>query len=39
MGYVFARLIDKGLYTIDKVPSKYQAATKAAYKELFGIDL
>ena len=39
MGYIFARLIYKGIYTIDKVPAKYVDATKAAYKDLYGIDL
>lgn len=39
MGYVYARLIYKGLKTIDDVPKKYVKATKEAYKDLYGIDL
>lgn len=39
MGYVYARLIHKGLRTLDSVPKKYQAATKAAYKDIYGIEL
>ena len=39
MGYIFARLIHKQIYTMDRVPSKYQDATKIAYKKLYGIDI
>lgn len=47
MGKIYARLIHKqvaedintGYYTINDVPAKYQAATRAAYKELFGVDV
>lgn len=39
MGYIYARLIYKGLRTFDKVPKKYQEATKAAYKDIYGIEL
>jgi hypothetical protein len=39
MGYIFARLIYKGLRTMADVPDKYKAATRAAYKDLFGIDV
>lgn len=39
MGYIYARLIFKGLRTFDSVPKKYQAATKAAYKDIYGIEL
>ena len=39
MGYVFARLIFKGIKTLKDVPDKYKEATKAAYKDLYGIDI
>ena len=39
MGHIYARLIYKGLRTLDSVPKKYQAATKAAYKDIYGIEL
>lgn len=39
MGYIYARLINKGLKTIADVPDKYKAATRAAYKDLFGVDV
>lgn len=39
MGYVYARLIYKGLRTLDRVPKRYQAATKAAYRDIYGIGL
>lgn len=39
MGYVYARLIHKGLRTIEQVPEKYVDATKAACKDLYGIEL
>ena len=39
MGYIYARLIRKGLRTFDSVQKKYQAATKAAYKDIYGIEL
>ena len=39
MGYIYARLIYKGRRTLDSVPKKYQAATKAAYKDIYGIEL
>lgn len=39
MGYVYARLIYKGLKTIDDVPAKYRQATREAYFELYGIEL
>ena len=39
MGYIYARLIRKGLRTFESVPKKYQAATKAAYKDIYGVEL
>lgn len=39
MGYIYARLIFKGLRTFDSVPEKYRAATKAAYRDIYGIGL
>lgn len=39
MGYIYARLIYKGLRTFDSVTKKYQAATKAAYKDIYGVEL
>ena len=39
MGYIYARLIFKGRRTFDGVPKRYQAATKAAYKDIYGIEL
>ena len=39
MGYIYARLIRKGLRTFESVTKKYQAATKAAYKDIYGIEL
>lgn len=39
MGYIYARLIYKGLRTFDSVPKKYQADTKAAYEDIYGIEL
>ena len=36
MGYVYARLIHKGLKTINDVPVRYQEATREAYLELYG---
>lgn len=39
MGHIYARLIYKGLRIFDSVPKKYQAATKAAYKDIYGIEL
>lgn len=39
MGYIYARLIYKGIKTIDNVPSKYLDVTKAAYKDLYGEDI
>ena len=39
MGYIYARLIRKGLRTFESVPKKYQAAAKAAYKDIYGIEL
>lgn len=39
MGYIYARLIYKGLRTLDSVPEKYRDATKAAYKDVYGIEL
>lgn len=39
MGHIYARLIYKGLRTFDSVPEKYQAATKAAYKDIYGIEI
>lgn len=39
MAKVYARLIYKGLKTIDEVPVKYQAATREAYYELYGEEL
>lgn len=46
MGKIYARLIfknvvdgvDTGYASIADVPAKYQAATRTAYKELFGVD-
>lgn len=39
MGYIYARLIYKGLRTLDSVPAKYKDATKAAYEDIYGIEL
>lgn len=39
MGHIYARLIFKGIRTFDSVPDKYQAATKAAYKDIYGVEL
>lgn len=39
MGYIYARLIFKGLRTFDSVPEKYRDATKAAYRDIYGIGL
>lgn len=39
MGYVYARLIRKGLRTIEQVPERYVDATKAAYRDLYGIEI
>ena len=39
MGYIYARLIFKGIRTFVSVPKKYQAASKAAYKDIYGIEL
>lgn len=39
MGHIYARLIYKGLRTFDSVPKKYQAATKAAYRDIYGVEL
>lgn len=39
MGYIYARLIFKGLRTFDSVPDKYKDATRAAYEDLYGITL
>lgn len=39
MGYIYARLIFKGLRTFESVPAKYQDATKAAYEDIYGIIL
>lgn len=39
MGYIYARLIHKELRTFDSVPEKYKAATKAAYKDIYGFEL
>ena len=39
MGYIYARLIFKGIRTFESVPKKYQAATKAAYEDIYGIGL
>lgn len=39
MGYIYARLIFKGIRTFDSVPAKYKDATKAAYKDICGIEL
>lgn len=39
MGYIYARLIHKGLRTFESVPEKYRDATKAAYMDIYGIDL
>lgn len=39
MGYIYARLIHKGLRTFDSVPEKYKEATQAAYKDIYGIEL
>lgn len=36
MGYIFARLIHKGIKKIEDVPAKYLEATKAAYFDLYG---
>lgn len=39
MGYIYARLIFKELRTFDSVPAKYKDATKAAYKDIYGVEL
>ncbi|MDD7203745.1 MAG: CD1375 family protein [Coriobacteriaceae bacterium] len=39
MGYIYARLIFKGIRTFKSVPAKYKDATKAAYKDIYGIEL
>lgn len=39
MGYIYARLIFKGLRTFGSVPAKYKDATKAAYKDIYGVEL
>lgn len=39
MGYIYARLIFKKLRTFDSVPEKWKDATRAAYKDLYGITL
>lgn len=39
MGYIYARLIFKGLRTFESVPEKWKDATRAAYKDLYGITL
>lgn len=39
MGYIYARLIFKGLRTFESVPKKWKDATKAAYKDIYGIEL
>lgn len=39
MGYIYARLIFKGLRTFGSVPEKWKDATKAAYRDLYGIEL
>ena len=39
MGYIYARLIFKGLRTFDSVPAKYKDETKAAYEDIYGIQL
>lgn len=39
MGYIYARLIFKGIRTFDSVPEKYKGATKVAYKDIYGIQL
>lgn len=39
MGYIYARLIDKGAKSIDDVPEKWKKATKDAFYDLFGIEL
>lgn len=36
MGYIFARLINRGAKTLADVPEKYVEATKAAYIDLYG---
>lgn len=36
MGYIYARLIHKGMKTLADVPAKYHDATIAAYVELYG---
>lgn len=35
MGYIYARLIYKGLKTLADVPERYRDATIAAYVELY----
>nr|DAN76732.1 MAG TPA: hypothetical protein [Caudoviricetes sp.] len=39
MGYIYARLIFKKLRTFESVPEKWKDATRAAYKDLYGIEL
>lgn len=39
MGYIYARLIFKSLRTFESVPEKWKDATRAAYNDLYGIEL
>lgn len=39
MGYIYARLIFKKLRTFESVPEKYKDSTKAAYRDIYGIEL
>lgn len=39
MGYIYARMIFKGIRTFNSVPAKYKDATKVAYKDIYGIEL
>ena len=39
MGYIYARPIHKGLKTLTEVPTRYTEATKAAYLDLYAVDL
>ena len=39
MAKIWARLINKGVKTIEDVPEKQKAVVRKAYKDLFGIAL
>ena len=39
MGYIYARIIHRGAKTLADVPDRYKEATKAAYYDLYGVEL